>query len=165
VDRGKINAEVILSISNKGGCMKNLKIVLELSAFLFLISMITPICSIAESTPPANVISKEKAQDTALKVYAGKVKESDLEFEKNAWIYSFEIVGKDQKVHEINVNALTGNIIESKIETPAMEAKEKKEDLAAAKTAKQKELMEEGKEKEDAGEMVEPKEEQDENKK
>ena len=41
------------------------------------------------------------------------------------------------------VDALTGNIVESKIETPAMEAKEKKEDLAVAKTAKLKELLEE----------------------
>ncbi len=107
--------------------MKNIVRVLRLSVLLSLISMITPIDGRAESTPPANVISKEKAQDIALKVYAGKVKESDLEFEKNAWIYSFEIIGKDKKIHEINVDALTGNIVESKIETSAMEAKEKAE--------------------------------------
>ena len=41
------------------------------------------------------------------------------------------------------VDALTGNIVESKIETPAMEAKEKKEDLAVAETAKRKERLEE----------------------
>ena len=145
--------------------MRHFKMVLVFSAFLFLISIMTPICGIAESTPPANVISKEKAQDIALKVYAGKVKESDLEYENNAWIYSLEIIGNDQKIHEINVDALTGNILESKIETSAMEAKEKKEDLAAAKTAKQKESMVEKNEKEEMREAAEFKEEQNENKK
>ncbi len=138
--------------------MKNFTIVLRLSALLFLISMMTPTYSMAESTPPANVISKEKAQAIALNVYAGKVKEGDLEFENNAWIYSFEIVGKDKKVHEINVDALTGKIVESKIETAAMEAKEKKEDLAAAKTAELKERSEDKNEEKENAEGKEEKE-------
>ncbi len=110
--------------------MKNITRVLKRSGLLFLISMAITVYSMAKQVPPANVISKEKAQTIALKAVAGKVKESDLEFEKKAWVYSFEIIGNDKKTHEINVNALTGAIVESKIATPAMEAKEKIEDLA-----------------------------------
>ncbi len=138
--------------------MKNFAMILRVGALLFLISMISPTYSKAESSPPVNVISKEKAQGIALKVYAGKIKESDLEFENNAWIYSLEIIGKDKKVHEINVDALTGNIVDSKIETSAMEAKEQKEDLAVAKTAKLKELSEEKNEENESAERKEEKE-------
>ncbi len=139
--------------------MRNTTRVLRLSGLLFLISMITTAYGMAKPVTPANVISKEKAQAIALKAYAGKIKESDLEFENRAWIYSFEIIGHDKKTHEINVNAFTGDIMESKIETPAMEAKEKKEDLAAAKSTTLKGRIEDQKEGKEDIEEVEEKEE------
>ncbi len=131
--------------------MKNITRVVRLSALLFLICMNTTVYSMGKMgkpVPPANVLSEEKARAIALKEYPGKVKESDLEFEKHVWVYSFEIIGADKKEHEINVNAMTGDILESKIETPFMEAKEKIEDLFEKKN-EEKEDAEEAEEKED----------------
>ena len=83
--------------------------------------------------PPANVIPQAKAEEIALKVSTGTIKESDLELENKVWIYSIEIEGKDRKVHEVNIDALTGKIVENKVETPTMEAQEAKEDADAKK--------------------------------
>lgn len=45
-------------------------------------------------------------------------------FVGNEWVYSFDIRGADRQIHEVLVNAQSGKIIESTIESPAKEAKE-----------------------------------------
>lgn len=85
----------------------------------------------AEPTPPKNVISMETASRIAVKTQPGKLTVKELEFENKIWIYSFEILGGDNKIHEVNIDALTGRIVAQEIETPEKEVQEEKEDLAA----------------------------------
>lgn len=88
----------------------------------------------AAPKPPAKVISMARARAIALKTAGGKIKEAELEFENKIWIYSFDLSGKDGKTHEVNVDARTGKVVSSTIETPAAEAKEARQDKAAAST-------------------------------
>ncbi len=91
-----------------------------------------PGLSLAAPKPPKNVISMPKARQVALKTVSGKITSGELEFENKLWIYSFDMSGKDGKNHEVNVDAMTGKVVSATIETPAMEAKEAKQDKAAA---------------------------------
>jgi uncharacterized membrane protein YkoI len=72
-------------------------------------------------------ISKEQAQQTALaKAPGGTVKEGELEKEKGKLIWSFDIAASDSKnITEVNVDALTGDIVSVETETPEEQAKEK----------------------------------------
>ncbi len=74
---------------------------------------------------PKDVIGAEQARKTALKIQPGTVKSDELEFEHGLWIYSYDIVGADSKIHEVQVNARTGKIVGNKIESADQEAKEK----------------------------------------
>lgn len=78
--------------------------------------------------PPKNIIAKQEATAIALKASPGKIKSSELEFEKKQWVYSFDIEGSDGKLHEVLVNAKAGNVVENKIESAEDEAREAKED-------------------------------------
>jgi hypothetical protein len=79
-------------------------------------------------------ITMEQAQRAALAKEAGKIQESELEREKGRLIYSFDIKMADG-IHEVNVDAMTGEIVEDTVENAAAEAKEK----AADKKQKKKE--------------------------
>ncbi len=76
--------------------------------------------------PPANRISEARARSVALSQAPGKVQSSELEFEKRQWVYSFDIKGTDNRIHEVLVNAKTGKVVESTIESAAAEANEAK---------------------------------------
>jgi len=77
-------------------------------------------------------ILKEDAQQTALaSVLNGVVKEGELEHESGKWIWSFDILS-GEKIHEIWVDPIKGNIIKSSIETTKHEAKETLLDKAEA---------------------------------
>lgn len=78
--------------------------------------------------PPKTVIGMEKAKLTALETAPGKIEGSELEFEKNQWLYSFDIRGKDRKIHEIQVNAISGAVVGNDIETHQDEKREAAED-------------------------------------
>ena len=95
----------------------------NLFLFILAVLVVSALCW-AGPTPPSNVIPKEKAQETALKAQPGTVKEGELEFENKIWIYSFDLLGKDGKTHEVNVDALTGKIVNQSVETAADEKKE-----------------------------------------
>ena len=72
-------------------------------------------------------ITMAKAQQVALAKEPGKLKSHELEKENGKWIYSFDI--KTQSgVHEVNVDAVSGEIVEDKVESAAAEAKEKQQD-------------------------------------
>lgn len=92
-------------------------------------------------------VSKEAASKTALaKVPGGIIKGSELENEHGALIWSFDIaIPKSRNIHEVQVNALTGAIASSVIETPKAQAKELVQDRKEARNAR-KEGMEETKE-------------------
>ena len=74
-------------------------------------------------------ISRADAEMTALaKVPGGKVLEGELEEEKGKLIWSFDISMPGSKnITEVQVNALTGEVVSVDIETPAQQEKEKKD--------------------------------------
>jgi hypothetical protein len=89
----------------------------------------------AEGTPPANRISLEKARKTATQAYAGSVQGEELEFEGGKWLYSFDLKKpKDKNVHEVQVDALSGKVLDVHVETAADESKELQQERAASKS-------------------------------
>lgn len=70
-------------------------------------------------------ISKEQAEQTALtKAPGGSIKEAELEKEKGRLIWSFDVSGSPG-VTEVNVDAVTGEVVGVENESAAQEAKEK----------------------------------------
>ena len=71
-------------------------------------------------------ITKAVATKTALsQVPGGKVKSSEIEREKGRLIYSFDIkVAGKTGIEEINVDAITGDVVAHEHETPKAEKKE-----------------------------------------
>jgi uncharacterized membrane protein YkoI len=74
-------------------------------------------------------ISRADAERTALaKVPGGTVKEGELEKEKGKLIWSFDIATAGTKdVTEVQVDAITGEVVSVEHESAAHEAKEKEE--------------------------------------
>jgi len=72
-------------------------------------------------------ISKAEAQKIALgRVPGGTVKEGEIEKEKGKLIWSFDIATTNRTdITEVNVDALTGQVVSVEKETPKEEAKEK----------------------------------------
>ena|ERR1039457_3108138 len=71
-------------------------------------------------------INKETAQQIALaKVPNGTVKECEIEKEKGKLIWSFDVATPDSKdITEVNVDAVTGDIVNVEKESAKSEAKE-----------------------------------------
>lgn len=72
-------------------------------------------------------ITKEQALQTALaKAPGGTVKEGELERENGKLIWSFDLSTPGTKnTTEVNVDAITGDIVSVSTETPEQEGKEK----------------------------------------
>jgi hypothetical protein len=85
-------------------------------------------------------ITKAEAQKIALdKVPGGTIKEGELEKEKGRIIWSFDIATPGTKdITEVQVDAMTGAVVDISKETGADQEKEKKED-AKKKAKKEKE--------------------------
>jgi uncharacterized membrane protein YkoI len=73
-------------------------------------------------------VSKNAAQKTALaKVPNGTIKESELEKEHGTLIWSFDVATPDTKdITEVNVDAVTGDVVSTEKETPEDQEKEQK---------------------------------------
>jgi uncharacterized membrane protein YkoI len=71
-------------------------------------------------------VSKDDAEKTALaKVPNGIIKEGELEKEHGKLIWSFDITTPDTKdITEVNVDAITGDVVSVEKETAQSEAKE-----------------------------------------
>jgi uncharacterized membrane protein YkoI len=71
-------------------------------------------------------VSKDAAEKTALaKVPNGTIKEGELEKEKGKLIWSFNITTPDTKdITEVNVDAITGDVVSVEKEAAESEAKE-----------------------------------------
>ncbi len=80
-------------------------------------------------------ISMTTARATALKeVPNGTIRSSELEREKGALIYSFDIkVAGKTGIEEVNVDAMTGAVLAHEHETPRVEAKEARSEKREAK--------------------------------
>jgi uncharacterized cupredoxin-like copper-binding protein len=80
-------------------------------------------------------ITMEQAQKTALAKEAGKIQSKEIEREKGKLIYSFDIKMADG-IHEVNIDAMTGEVVEDTVESAAAEAKEKAADKKQKKNEK-----------------------------
>ena len=89
------------------------------------------------STRKEAKVSMEEAQKAALAKESGKIKSKELEREKGRLIYSFDIKMADG-LHEVNVDAMTGEVIEDTVESAAAEAKEKAADRKKQQSTPQK---------------------------
>ena len=71
-------------------------------------------------------VSRADAEKTALaKAPNGTIKEGELEKEKGKLIWSFDITTPDTKdITEVNVDAITGDVVSVEKEAPENEAKE-----------------------------------------
>src|ERR1700694_563176 len=72
-------------------------------------------------------ITMAQAKKTALTKEPGKLRSQELERENEKLIYSFDIQTKSG-IHEVNVDAISGDVVEDKVESAAAEAKEKQKD-------------------------------------
>ena len=72
-------------------------------------------------------ITMAEAQKTASAKEPGKIKSKELEKENGKLIYSFDIKTKSG-IHEVNVDAISGDVIADTTEDAAAEAKEKQQD-------------------------------------
>jgi hypothetical protein len=88
-----------------------------------LLALIFVPCIHAQTTQKTK-LSMGEAKKVALSKESGTIKSQELEHEKGRWIYSFDIQ-HEQQVHEVNVDANTGEVVEDSVENPADEAKEK----------------------------------------
>ena len=75
-------------------------------------------------------VSRTDAERIALaKVPGGTIKEGEIEKEKGKVIWSFDIATPGTKdVTEVQVDAMTGDVVAIEKETPAQQANEKKKD-------------------------------------
>ena len=80
-------------------------------------------------------VTEAKAQKTALaRVSGGSIKSSELEKERGKLIWSFDIaMPKSRNITEVQVDAKSGKIVSTQIETPAGQANEAKGDQKAKK--------------------------------
>jgi len=78
-------------------------------------------------------ITKEQAQEIALKRAPGTVESGELEREHGKLIYSFDIRNAKGTIDEVQVSAITGKIVRVEHETKAQEEAEKKADEKKAK--------------------------------
>lgn len=75
-------------------------------------------------------ITQAEAEKTALaQVPNGKIKEAELENENNILVWSFDISTPSSKnITEVQVDAKTGKIVSTEVETPEDQAKEQAAD-------------------------------------
>jgi hypothetical protein len=90
-------------------------------------------------TPTSNTvkprITMKQAEQTALAKERGTIKSSELEKEHGRLIYSFDVQTTDG-IHEVNVDAMTGKVVEDTKESAADEAKEARQDKKADRASK-----------------------------
>ena len=111
----------------------------SISVGILLALLSLPAWAVGQSKSSQAALSKEakvtmeQAQKTALAKEAGKIKSKELEREKGRLIYSFDIKTADG-IHEVNIDAMTGEVVEDTVESTAAEAKEKAADKKQKKS-------------------------------
>ena len=78
-------------------------------------------------------IGMKRAKEIASQQVQGKFKSSELEKEHGKLIYSFDILNKEGKIMEVEIDAYTGAVIVVEEETPEKEAAEKAQEKAEKK--------------------------------
>ncbi len=78
-------------------------------------------------------ITKEQAQETALKRAPGTVESSELEREHKQLVYSFDIRNAKGTIDEVQVSAITGKVVRVEHENKRQEADEKRKEASEKK--------------------------------
>lgn len=78
-------------------------------------------------------ITKDHAQEIALKRAPGVIESGELEREHGKLVYSFDIRNSRGTIDEVQVSAITGKIVRVEHETKAQEEAEKKADEKKSK--------------------------------
>ena len=112
--------------------MNSMKPIWKIAPFIAVLAL-TLLATSGLSQTKAKKINIAEARKTALAAENGKIKSEELEKEKGKQVYSFDIEMPDG-VHEVNIDAVTGKVVEDTIENAKDEAREAAED--AAKKAK-----------------------------
>ena len=73
-------------------------------------------------------ITKEKAQEIALKRAPGTVESGELEREHGKLVYSFDIRNAKGTIDEVQVSAITGKVVRVEHENKKQEAAEKRKE-------------------------------------
>ncbi len=73
-------------------------------------------------------ITKEKAQEIALKRAPGTVESGELEREHGKLVYSFDIRNAKGTIDEVQVSAITGKVVRVEHENKKQEADEKRKE-------------------------------------
>ena len=119
--------------------MKTKRWITSLIAVAFMIGLSTFTLRAAEETQAElktqAKITRAEAEKTALaKVPDGKIKAAELEKEHGKLIWSFDIsMPKSKNITEIQVDAKTGKIASTQVETPKDQAAEAAADKKATK--------------------------------
>lgn len=58
-----------------------------------------------------NIMPLEQILETVYKTHQGKILEVELEQEKNTYVYEIELLDQNNKVWEMEVNAMTGELM------------------------------------------------------
>lgn len=102
------------------------------SSFLSLALVSGAGCARVDTNSPAAgaTVTRGQARQTALaKVPGGAVQEAELERENGRWVWSFDISQPGEKdITEVQVDARTGEVVSVTRETPAEQARERKQD-------------------------------------
>jgi uncharacterized membrane protein YkoI len=78
-------------------------------------------------------ITKEQAQETALKRAPGNVESAELEREHGKLVYSFDIRNAKGTIDEVQVSAITGKVVRVEHENKKQEAAEKRKEAKEKK--------------------------------
>ena len=78
-------------------------------------------------------ITKEQAQEIALKRAPGTVESGELEREHGKLVYSFDIRNAKGTIDEVQVSAITGKVVRVEHETKKQEAAEKRKEAKEKK--------------------------------
>jgi uncharacterized membrane protein YkoI len=73
-------------------------------------------------------VTKEQAQETALKRAPGNVESAELEREHKKLVYSFDIRNAKGTIDEVQVSAITGKVVRVEHESKKQEAAEKRKE-------------------------------------
>lgn len=91
----------------------------------------------AVSRAQTKKLTLSEARKVALRVENGKIKSEELDKERGRQIYSFDIVRPDG-LHEVNIDAMTGTLVEDRVESAKDEAAEAAAEARRARKAAQK---------------------------
>src|ERR1700755_450599 len=90
-------------------------------------------CAVVSIDAQTKKIGMKRAREIASQQVQGKFKSSELEKEHGKWIYSFDMLTKEGKIMEVEIDAYSGAVIAVDEETPEKEAAEKAQEKAEKK--------------------------------